>query len=221
MLQMSCPNCNGVINSQFLAEVSTFECGQCNQDIAVKDIFITTKYFTISREDFLNRIFHFQRLLRDVEEERILLANNDEASNKSIESLEMFYASLQELLVGARDSYRMEVPGDILVGLNDLGKKSKGKLLNLSVEGGSIELVEFNKVPRRKSELKIDFSFPELSERLYTHAKVVWIKEHSDDSGSQCIVIGVTFTELDENTRMCIWHYILDNALVPFQQVAS
>ena len=218
MLQMSCPNCKGVISSQFLADVSTLECGQCKENIPVNDLFITTKYFTISREDFLNRIFRFQRLLREVEDERVFMANNPATSKKSKESLEQFYSSLQELLVGARDNYRMEVPCDLYVELNDNGKKSKGKLLNLSTEGGSIELVTFDKVPRRKSELIVEFTFPDTSDFLHTNAQVVWTKEQVDDNESQSAILGVTFVDIDESTRSRIWNYILNNALVPFQQ---
>lgn len=218
MLQMSCPNCKGVINSQFLADVSTLECDQCRENIPVKDVFITTKYFTISREDFLERIFRFQRLLREVEKERVAMANNPAVSIKSKDSLEQFYSSLQELLAGARDNYRLEVPCDLFVELNDHDSNYKGKLLNLSTEGGSIELVKFDNIPRRKAEVEIDFSFPDLSERLHTGARVVWTRENVEDDGSKYAVIGVTFTDLDNPTRSCIWNYILGNALTPFQQ---
>ena len=104
---MDCPSCNGVIQSQFHADVSTSECGRCQQTIPVKDVFVTTKSFIMHREDFLNRTFRFQKLLREVEKELLLLTNNHEASPKSLVSLEQFYASLQELLAGARNSCRM------------------------------------------------------------------------------------------------------------------
>ena len=220
MLQMSCPNCRGVINSLFLADVSTFECSECKEEIPVRDIFITTKYFTISRDDLNNRIFRFKRLLREVEEERVLMANSKEASTKSIASLEKFYTSLQELLVGARDNYRMEFHRDLYVELSVNDRKNKGKLLNLSTEGCSIELVEYTKIPRRNSKLELDFSFPESSESLYINAQVVWAKEQIDDDESKYAIIGVTFTDIDAATRSCIWNYILDNALVPFQSAS-
>jgi hypothetical protein len=215
---MNCPNCKGVIKSQFLADVSSIECGQCKQNLPVKDVFIATEYFTIHREDFLNRTFRFQKLLREVEKERTLMANNIEVSKTSLESLDHFYASLQELLAGARNSYRMEIPCDLYVEVISKNRKIKGKLMNLSTEGGSIELLEFDKIPRKKSDLEIKFSIPELSRTLFIHAKVVWTKEQITASGS-CAMIGVTFVNLEENTRNCIWNYILDNAPVPLQRV--
>ena len=216
MLQMHCPNCKEVIKSPFLAEVSAIECCQCKESIQVNDVYITAKNFIMQREDFLNRIFRFQKLLREVEKERCLMANSNSVSTISMESIDQFYSSLQELLAGARNSYRMEITCDFPVEVQKNNNKSSGRVLNLGTEGASIELVALDKTPRKKSELKICFSIPELSEKLWAQAKVVWTKEHIGTHKSQSAIIGVTFTEIDEHTRGCIWNYILDNAPVPF-----
>jgi hypothetical protein len=221
MLQMDCPKCKGVTKSLFLADLSTVECHQCKEIIPVKDVFITTKHFTIHREDFVSRNFRFQKLLREVEKELHLMANNKEASTKSKESLNLFYSSLQELLVGARDSYRLELPCDLYVEVTEKDRNMKGRLVNLSTKGGSIEFVGLDKVPRKKSELRIDFSFPELSENLCIQARVVWTKEQMDSNGTLRAIAGITFTYIDENTRNCIWNYILDHAPVPLQQASK
>ena len=219
MLQMDCPNCAGVIKSQFLADLSTIECGQCNRTIPVKDVFITTKSFVMHREDFLNRTFRFQKLLREVEKELLLMTNNKEVSPRSLESLEQFYSSLQELLAGARNSYRMEIPGALHVEITDGKRKFEGKLLNLSTEGASIEFLESDKPPRIKSEINILLPFPVFSEHLYTRARIVWTREQSDNKRHH-IIFGVTFTGIDENTQNCIWNYILDNAPAPLQRLS-
>jgi len=219
MLQMDCPNCDGVIKSQFLADVSTIECGQCKKTIPVKDVFVTTKSFIMHREDFLNRTFRFQKLLREVEKELLLMTNNKEVSPKSLESLEKFYSSLQELLAGSRSSYRMEIKGDLYVEIKDGNRTCKGKLLNLSTAGASIELVEFDKRPRIKSEVDIVFPFPVFSDHLYTRAIIVWTKEQADSNSPHHALIGTTFTDMAENTQNCIWNYILDNAPVPLQRL--
>lgn len=220
MLQMTCPNCKGVVKSDLLAEISTLECALCKEDIPVKDLFISTDCFIMRRDDFLNRTFRFQKLLREVEKERLLMANDQEAPAESLESLNQFCSSLQDLLAGARKSYRMEIPCELHVEVNDHSRKSEGKLVNLSTDGGSIEFLVSDKIPRKKSELEISFSIPESPEHLYTHAKVVWSKEQINDNGSQGAIIGVAFIAMDESTRNRIWNYILDNAPVPFQRVS-
>ncbi len=220
MLHMDCPNCSGVIKSQFLADVSTIECGQCKKTIPVKDVFISTKSFVMHREDFLNRTFRFQKLLREVEKEMLLMTNNKEVSPKSLESLEQFYSSLQELLAGARNSYRMEILGDLSVEIRDDKRQCKGKVLNLSTAGASIELLEFDKLPRIKSEINIVLPLPELAEHLYPRARVVWTREQADKNRPHHAIIGITFIDADEHTQNCIWNYILDNAPAPLQRVS-
>lgn len=219
MLQMDCPSCNEVIQSQFLADVSTIECGRCKKTIPVKDVFVTTKSFVMHREDFLNRTFRFQKLLREVEKELLLLTNNQEASPKSLESLEQFYASLQELLAGARNNYRMDVLSDVSVEVIDGNSQCKGKLLNLSTSGASIELMTFDKLPRIKSVVDLVFPFPEFSEHLYVRARIVWTKDQANNDSQHHAIIGATFVDIDENSQNCIWNYILDNAPPPLQRL--
>jgi PilZ domain len=220
MLQMHCPNCKVLIKSPFLAEVSTIECYQCKENIPVKDVYITTKNFTMHREDFLNRSFRFQKFLREVEKERFLMANSKSVSTKSLESIEQIYSSLQELLAGARNSYRMEITCDLLAEVDYDNKITKGRVLNLSTEGASIKLVAFDNTPKKKSELKVNFSIPEFSEKLCTHAKVVWTKEQIGDHKSESSIIGVTFIDIDEHTHSCIWNYIVNNTPAPFQRAS-
>jgi hypothetical protein len=216
MLQMNCPNCQGLIKSQFLAEVSTIECGQCEKKVTVEDVFITSEHFTLPRGDFLNRTFRFQKLLREVEKERLLMANNSEVAAKSIESLDQFSSSLQELLVGARNSYRMEISSGLYVEVNHNNRKSKWKLVDLSTEGCSIELKVYDKFPRKKAEVKIEFFLSELSPQLHTDARVIWTNEQTNDDGTKHVTIGAIFVDMDEDTHNHIWEYILDNAPAPF-----
>ena len=150
MLQMACPNCKEVIKSPFLAEVSNLECCNCKENIQVKDVYITSKNFTMHREDLLNRIFRFQKLLIEVEKERLQMANCEGVSTKSLESMDQFCSSLQELLVGARSSSRIEVPCDLYVEVNENNRTSKGKLKNLSTDCASIELLTIENSPKKK-----------------------------------------------------------------------
>jgi hypothetical protein len=220
MLQMHCPNCKEVIKSPFLAEVSSLECSQCKEIVEVKDVYIATKNFTMHREDFLNRIFRFEKLLREVEKEKLLLANSKSVSAKSVESINQFYSSLQELLVGARNCYRLEVPCDLRVELDDNNYILEGRVLNLSTEGALIGFRTTDNLPRKKSVLKIKFSLPGSSQKLSAQAKVVWHKGQSEDQKSQP-AIGVTFIGLNDDSHESIWNYILKNAPLPAHKVSK
>jgi len=112
----------------------------------------------------------------------------------------------------------MEVPGNLHVEIMDGKRTCKGKLLNLSTAGASIELLEYDKPPRIKSEVDIVFPFPVFSEHLYTRARIVWTREQADNNSPHHTVIGATFIAIDENTQNCIWNYILDNAPAPLQR---
>ena len=217
MLQMNCPNCRENIKSQFLADVSVIECGQCQETVPVTDIQITTKYLTINREDFLGQSFRFQKLLSDVEKDRALMANEKLVPEKSREGLEQFHSSLQELLAGSRDNFRLEIPRDLYVEVKFHNMINRGKLLNLSREGGSIEFLIFDTAPQKFSELDIEFFLPRLSGSLYTRAKVIWSSEHIREDKSKRATIGVTFMALDENIRSLIWSYIIENTPVPYE----
>ena len=149
MLQMNCPNCKGVVRSRLLADLSTVECGQCKENVPVKDVFIITQYFTVNREEFLSQTFRFQRLLRDVEKDLHSMASDKVASVRSMENLEHLHSSLHELLDGARDSYRMEIPRDLYVEVTALSRVFRGKLLNLSAHGCSIEFEMLDALPRK------------------------------------------------------------------------
>jgi c-di-GMP-binding flagellar brake protein YcgR len=149
------------------------------------------------------------------------MTNNREASPKSLESLEQFYSSLQELLAGARNNYRMDVHSDLHVEIMDGNRKCKGRLLNLSTAGASIELVTFDKLPRIKSVVNMLFPFPELSEHLYVDARIVWTKDQTNNDRPHHAIIGVTFIGIDENAQNCIWNYILDNAPAPLQRTLN
>lgn len=218
MLQMSCPQCKGLITSPFLAEVSSVECTHCREKVAVEEVYVATEHFTMHRGDFLNRIFRFQKLLGEVEKERNILANDETASKKSRESIDKFYASLQELLAGARDSYRMAVPEDMPVDVRHQNKVIKGSLINVSAEGASIEFAESQDVPRKKSEIEISLALPGCDDPLHIPTSVVWAREQKGGPSPHNATIGVTFKHMTDESRACLWNYILDNAPTSLQR---
>lgn len=212
MLQMNCPHCNEEIKSNFLADLKTVECNNCKSNIPVQDVFIITRQFTVKREDFLDQKYRFQRLLNEVEKDLLLIENKSDASKAGLENLQQLHLSLHELLDGARNSYRMELPSDLYVEVSALSRIYRGRLLNLSAEGCSIAFETIDAMPRKKSELFIEFFFPGAPELLKTTATVMWTNAQSQSDNSKLAVIGVNFIGMDESTRKSIWNYIYTHA---------
>jgi hypothetical protein len=210
MLQMNCPKCNGVIKSPFLAELSSIECSECNDNVPVKDVFVTTKSFTIHRDDLLNRIFRYQSLLKEVEKERSLLMDGKEISEATRKSIDQFSTILQELLVGARKNFRLDLPYELCVTIDTGNSTCNGKLVNLSSEGASIKFDNLDELPKARSSIKLSLQLPETDEVLSLTAKIAWNKK-SAGAGYE---LGVSFLKLDESTRSIIWNFIMATASV-------
>ena len=220
MLTMNCPNCNTNVSSEILADVSTIECDHCKENIEIKDVFITTPHFTINREDFFKQTKRYKRILEDVENELLSLANDKGATPKRIKDLEQFHLSLHELLDGARGSYRLEIPTNFYVEVSDQNGILRGRLLNLSADGCSIELLMLDTLPRINTVLRIEFFFPELTDFLVTRSRVVWANEPLENNGLKRAIIGTSFLDMGEAARQSILDYIINNAPIPFQQVS-
>ncbi len=211
MLQINCPKCESVIHSSYLNDLESIECGQCKEIVTVENVFVTTKGFSMHREDLLKRIFRYQRLLGEVEKERILLEKDSTSSEKTRQSVEDFYLTLQELLAGARGHFRLDVPYDLYVQMESKkGSKSRGKLINLSLDGALIKC-ERGKTPlKTKSKIELQLALPLDPQPLSVLAEVAWVRKPPKDSDDQHYNIGVKFTDLDEDTRASFWNYITD-----------
>jgi hypothetical protein len=211
MLQTSCPKCKGTIQSPYLNDLSTIECPECSESVAVDDVFIATKGFTMHRGDLLNRISRFQRLLREVEKERASMENDDSVSAKTRKSVEQFYQTLQELLAGARNHFRLEIPSGLSVEIGE-EEPNSAKVTNLSSEGASIACEKHDRVFRTKQKIKLQMPLPGASAPLSCVAEVVWVSRPAKDSETGSFNIGVKFVGLDENIRARIWNFIIESA---------
>lgn len=209
MLQMNCPQCNGIIRSPLLAEISTVECGQCKENVAVQDVFVSTNGFVMHRDDLLKRIFRYQTLLREVEQELLLMENNESVSEATRKSIRQFHTTIQELLVGSRKNFRLEIPFDLPVEFDFSNQKIKGRLKNLSSEGASIELEMRGKPPQMRSPVRFELPLPGIPEPLALRAKVVWVRVLKNDESPQTAFIGLNFTHLNEKVHDCIWDFIV------------
>ncbi len=141
MLQINCPECRSVIRSPYLAELSSIECSHCKEDVAVKDVFVATEGFTMHRDDLLNRISRFQKLLGEVEKEMRLIEGTETASKTTRSSINKFHTTLQELLIGARNNFRLRVPYDLSVEMSYDDNKSAARLVDVSTVGASWNLL--------------------------------------------------------------------------------
>ena len=214
MLQMHCPECRGVIKSPYLAELSSIGCDHCKVDVAVKDVFVATEGFTMHRDDLLNRISRFQKLLGEVEKEMQVIEGSENVSKTTRSSINKFHTTLQELLIGARSNYRLEIPDGLSVEISYNNDKRTARLVNLSTVGASLELDMSGDPPRNKAEIKLQLALPNTAESLSTPAKIVWIRKVTKDADSQLFQIGVKFMNSDEKIRDNLWNYIVASSPV-------
>lgn len=212
MLQINCPKCSAVIKSPYLAELSSTHCSNCNEDVTVKDIYVATKGFTMHRDDLLNRISRFQKLLSEVEKEIRLLEGNETVSKTTQNNINNFYATLQELLIGARNNFRLDVRDELAVEMGYDDQSRTGRLVNLSCEGASLEFDGAGGGPRNKTEIKLQFALPGVDDPLSLQAKVAWIREVPKGADPPKVKIGAKFINPDEHVRNTLWHYIVANS---------
>ena len=125
-----------------------------------------------------------------------------------------FHTTLQELLIGARSNYRLEIPNGLPIEMNYNNDKRTARLVNLSTVGASLELDISGELPRNKAEIKLQLALPDTAVSLSTLAKIVWIRKVTKDADSQRFQIGVKFMNLDEKIRDTLWNYIVASSPV-------
>jgi Tfp pilus assembly protein PilZ len=209
MLQMKCPECDGIISSSLLVELGSITCSQCKENVIVKDVFVTTEAFTMYRDTLLDRIRHYRTLLKEIEREKISLGKSDVSSTAAQKSLNQNYAALRELLEASRGNYRLKISQELPLDLEWEGNVTNGRLLNLCTKGASIKPKRLHGFPQKGSEVKLRLALPDDAEPLSIAAKIAWIDKNKNDEEQNSITMGVSFINLNEKTRACIWDYIL------------
>ena len=209
MLLMNCPKCDGAIKSPFLAEIETVECCQCGEEVKVRDVFVSTKGFTMSRGDLISRISHYKKLLIETENELQATVKEGTTATKPQQSEKSFHSILKDLMLGARDNFRLNMPYDLYVELECDDNKRLGKLINICTQGASIEFVDREELPQTETEIKLSLLLPETAEPLSLPAKIVWTKKSKKGSQSQNVNIGVHYKSLDKKTHACLWDFIV------------
>ncbi len=166
------------------------------------------------RDDLLNRISRFQKLLGEVEKEIRLIEGNETTSKTTRSSINKFHATLQELLIGARGNFRLKVPHNLCVVMAYNDDKSEGSLVDLSTVGASLEFAALDSQPRNKAEIKLQLALPDVGEPLSLVARIVWVRKVTKDADSQFFQVGVKFVNLDEEIRDILWGYIVASSSV-------
>jgi len=215
MLQMKCPKCEGIISSPFLVEIGSVTCDQCNENVIVKDVFVTTEAFTMYRDTLLSRIRHYRELLKEVEREKVSLGKSDASSTVAQQSLNQTYTALRELLEASRANYRLEISQDLSFNIEWEGSKGNGRLLNLSTKGAAIKPKRLQRVPQKGSEAKLTFSLPGITESLSMAVKIAWINKREKNEEHHNITMGVSFINLNQKNSTYIWDYLLARTRAP------
>lgn len=215
MLQTNCPKCKGIIESPYLNELRSVKCGQCQEVVTVENVSVATKEFTIDREDLHNRISRYESLLREVEKERALMANDRRVAKETNQSFDQFSLTLQELLEGARSHYRLKMTRNLSLQMDLDNHKNQVKLIDISTAGASIESELLDNLPRPKAMISLHLTFPGFREPLTALAKVVWVRKLTEEPDAERYRIGVKFANLDETTRNGIWRFITESSAGP------
>lgn len=220
MLLMNCPKCNVDIKSPFLAEIECIECWQCKEEVKVKDVFVSTNGFTIPRKVLVNRISHYKKLLEETEKDLEAVAKGEEATTKPQKGDKNFHKILKDLMLGARDNFRLDMPYDLYVQLENDNDKRLGKVINICAQGAAIELVERDKLPHAESDVKLSLLLPKAEEPLFLPAKIVWARKSRKDVRSQYIKIGIHYKNIDQATHSSLWNFIIETSSSPHQNLS-
>jgi hypothetical protein len=181
--------------------------------LTVENVYVRTKGFTLDREDLNNRISRYERLLREVETERAMMANDQTVSEETNQSFDQFCLTLQRLLEGARSHFRLKIVGDLTLQMDSENTKSKVKLIDISTAGASIECEMSDKLPRAKAMISLHVTLPGCHESFSALAKVVWARRLTEESTAERCRIGVKFVNLEEKARTGIWGFITENSV--------
>ncbi len=207
MLKMMCPSCHELITSSLLAEIDEILCRHCNEGVPVRNVLISARGMTINRDDLLKRFFRYKKLLAEVVEERALMEGNSGSLESSKKSADQFIETLEELMAGARDHFRLQFALTVPVRFSFDHKVQSGWMVNLSMVGACIETENLYFMPPVGSIVAIEFSLPGRSSSFSMQGMIAWIRDASNGNGS-VHDIGIKFVDVNDKSRADLWHLI-------------
>ncbi|MCK4621056.1 MAG: PilZ domain-containing protein [Desulfuromonadales bacterium] len=173
--------------------------------VPVENILVSSKGFTLDREDLFKRFFRYKKLVNEVAEEKKLLEKSPSTSEESKKSIEKFLAILLEVMAGARDNFRVKFSPSVPIRLLYRQRPLRGLLLDLSVEGACIEILKGDSIPRAKNPISLEFSLPGQDKTFFIEGTVSWTKKNSPGSAHS---LGIKFANLGEESQASLWQYI-------------
>ena len=204
MFEMQCSNCEGLVKSPLLAEVQVIVCPQCEEIVVVKNVVISSSNISRGlRSSLTNSLFAARDKFR-----------LNKSHNLNVQSKYAIDKRLARLL--KRDDFRLKISDNVYVQINFEGNKRLAKLLNISSTGAAIEFVlrgqlpEHNPLPENSSEVHFELLLPGHAESLSFLARVAWCKKPMKNTISPTISMGLQFKEIDEDTRACLWDFIVN-----------
>jgi len=198
MFQMNCSNCGGLIKSPRLAEVQLFLCPQCEEIVVVENVVISPSKVSINLRSSLKNLLLFAK-------DKFQL---NKSNNLDIETKYNIDKRLAKLL--RREDFRLDISHDFFVQISFDNNKRSARLLNISSTGAAIEFFELGPLPMDDSETEFQLLFPGQTEPLSFLARVVWSGKPAKGTISPTITMGLKFKEIDEQTRMCLWDFIVN-----------
>lgn len=198
MFQMNCSNCKELIKSPLLAEVQVIECPQCKEIVRVQNAVVSTKNFSISLRSSLKNLLFAARDKFRLNKSHILDAQINYDTGQR----------LAKLL--RRDDFRLGMSYDLYVQINFDSTKRLARLLNISSIGAGIEFAEQGQLPEDDSEIQLQLPLSGCEESLSLLGRVVWRRIPGKDTISPSITMGVRFKDIDEETRACLWDFIVN-----------
>jgi hypothetical protein len=99
---------------------------------------------------------------------------------------------------------------DLYVQINFDSTKRLARLLNISSIGAGIEFAEQGQLPEDDSEIQLQLPLSGCEESLSLLGRVVWRRIPGKDTISPSITMGVRFKDIDEETRACLWDFIVN-----------
>jgi len=208
MLKMNCPNCHKQITSSLLAELDKIFCQHCHSGVPVRNVLISARGMTINRDDMLQRFHRYRKLLTDIREERNMMEENSGKGRLNKKGADDFIETLEELMAGARDNYRLQFSLTVPVRFVFSDKEQYGWLVNLSMVGACVEIEDAYFQPPVGEVVQLEMEMPgKSSQKLSQQAMVAWVAD-GDDSSRPTLDIGLKFVEMGERFRNDLWHLI-------------
>jgi len=198
MLQMNCSNCDGLIKSPHLAEVQIFLCPQCEEIVVVEDVVISTEKTPFDLRSSLKHLLFAAR-------EKF---QRNKSENLELQTKYEINKRLAQLL--KRDDFRLNLSRDFFVQIGFGRDKRSARLLNISSTGAAIEIFDLGQLPDKDCETKFQLQLPGQEEPSSLLARVIWIGKPENFPISPTITMGLQFKVMDEETRACLWDFIVN-----------